>query len=65
MKDKELRESFEKFLQEWEEWKRCDRKWSVRLVNRIYSIENNLGLTYEYVEPVEGRFVHRKVEPSE
>jgi hypothetical protein len=61
MKDKELREKFE-ILQE-------DHAWAKDLVDylmlRVSSLENYIGVKYEYVKPLEGKYIHRKVEPSE
>ena len=58
MKDKELRERFSVgqerlygLLHEHEE--------------RIRSLEKYLGVQYEYVKPLEGKYIHRKVEPGE
>ena len=35
------------------------------LLERIGSLEEFLGVKCEYIEPVDGKHVHRKVEPSE
>lgn len=65
MKDKELRESVAALRKEWDEWKRYDRDWSSRWVGRIASLEEALGFRYEYVKPIEGKYMHRKVKRGE
>jgi len=61
MKDKELR-SMVAILEGKVIWQKQVIDY---LLERIGSLEEFLGVKCEYIEPVDGKHVHRKVEPSE
>jgi hypothetical protein len=61
MKDKELR-SMVSILEGKVIWQKQVIDY---LLERIGSLEEFLGVKCEYVKPLEGKYIHRKVEPSE
>lgn len=65
MRDKELRREFEEFTKEARVGHECLHFWLREHAERIRSLEEYLGVKYEYVKPLEGKYIHRKVEPGE
>ena len=61
MKDKELRKKFDEFQKKARVDHECLRFWLHEHEERIRSLEKYLGVQYEYVKPLEGKYIHRKV----
>ena len=65
MKDKALREKFDEFQKEARVGQECLHFWVREQEERIKSLEEYLGVKYEYIKPLEGKYIHRKVESGE